>query len=226
MESSHKVITIAIDGPAGAGKSTVAKSLAKALNVFYLDTGAMYRALTLKALREKLDLTNEDELTSLAKRTLIKFESNIKGIRVLLDGEDVSEDIRSLEVTNNTFYIAQAAGVRQVMVDWQRKMSQKQSVVAEGRDIGTVVFPQATYEFYLDADLNERARRRFKELQEKGKEVNEKKLLQEVQQRDQKDLNRKVSPLKKAHDAVFIDSTGLSVQDVVNKILKLIQKNG
>ena len=146
-------MTIAIDGPAGAGKSTVAKRLAKILNVAYLDTGAMYRALTLKALRQHIDLNNEGKLVELARKTKLDLKNCPEGVKIFLDGEDVSEEIRNHKVTNNTFYIAQAPKVREIMVQWQRRLGEKQSLVAEGRDIGTVVFPNASYKFYLDADL-------------------------------------------------------------------------
>ncbi len=217
------IVVIAIDGPAGAGKSTVAKMLAQRLNVSYLDTGAMYRALTLKALRQKVNLENGPALGELAKNTKIELKNSSTGLRVLLDGEDVSTDIRTTEVTNNTFYIARAPEVRTVMVGWQRDIGQKQSVVAEGRDIGTVVFPQATKKFYLDADFDERAMRRIKELRQAGKVVNDEELKKELYERDQKDFTRKFSPLKKAEDAIVIDSTGLNPEQTVDKIWKYIK---
>ena len=210
---------IAIDGPAGAGKSTVAKALAQRLNVFYLDTGAMYRALTLKAMRNKVNLEDGPALGGLAQKTKIELKISVPGLRVLLDGQDVSEEIRSLEVTNNTFYIARSPEVRAIMVGWQRGIGQRQSVVAEGRDIGTVVFPGAAKKFYLDADFQERALRRIKELKEKGKAVNEGELTKELFERDQKDLTRKVGPLKKADDAIVIDTTHLNIEQTVEKIL-------
>ena len=216
-----KVITI--DGPAGAGKSTVAKALAKHLGFAYVDTGAMYRALTLKTLREKIDLENEELLVGLAKRTKIDLQKDdARGIKVFLDGEDVSQAIRSLEVTNNTFYIARAPRVREIMVGWQRQIGLKQDIVMEGRDIGTVVFPKATWKFYLDADFEERAKRRIAELENNGKSVDAKRLTGELQERDHKDFTRNVGPLKKADDAILIDSTHLSVEDVVQKILSHI----
>ncbi|MCC6758140.1 MAG: (d)CMP kinase [Candidatus Omnitrophica bacterium] len=218
-----EIIVIAIDGPAGAGKSTVAKALAQKLGISYLDTGAMYRALTLKAMRAKVNLEDGAQLAQLAQRTKIEFKPTGQGLNILLDGEDVSEDIRSPEVTNNTFYSARAPEVREIMVKWQREIGQKQSVVAEGRDIGTVVFPNATKKFYLDANFEERAQRRVKELREKGKNVDEKELQKELGDRDQKDFSRKVGPLKKADDAIVIDSSGNTVDQTAEILLDYLR---
>jgi len=212
-------VVITIDGPAGAGKSTVAKRLAKELGYAYLDTGAMYRALTLKALRLKIKLDDEQQLVKLAHMTTIDFEFNQgQALKVLLDGEDVSDVIRSEEVTNNTFYIARAGGVREIMVNWQRQIGEKNNIVVEGRDTGTVVFPKAKKKFYLDADFAERSKRRINELQGKGLSVNGEELKSELQTRDNKDFSRSVGPLKKADDAILIDSTFLTIDEVVKKI--------
>ena len=213
-----------IDGPAGAGKSTVARELARRLGVFYLDTGAMYRALTLKAIRSGMDLEDSLGLVDLARRTRIRMENHNNGTKVLLDGEDVSEAIRSPEVTNKTFYIARTGGVREIMVGWQREIGARQSIVIEGRDVGTVVFPKAARKFYLDADFEERARRRIKELREKGKQVDEGSLKTELKERDHKDFTRSVGPLKAADDAIVIDTTLLTVDGTVDEILKHIGK--
>lgn len=219
----HLIITL--DGPAGAGKSTVAKQLAKLLNISYLDTGAMYRALTLKALREKINLEDEDALAGLAKKTTIGFaDDGHGGLKILLDGNDVSVDIRSLDVTNNTFYAARAPKVREILVEWQKAIGKAQSLVGEGRDLGTVVFPKASYKFYLDADVNERCDRRIRELKEQGKVFDEAKLRQDLIERDQKDFSRAVGPLKKASDMIIIDSTGLTVEKTALKILEYIKR--
>lgn len=221
-----KILTITIDGPAGAGKSTAAKGLAKKLKIAYLDTGAMYRALTLKAMRNKINLEDEAALVKLAQKTALDLEDVSQGLKVILDGEDVSQEIRTVEVTNNTFYIARAPRVREIMVDWQRKIGGKKSIVAEGRDVGTVVFPKATVKFYLDADVQERTARRLKELEAKGEHVEMAKLMQEVKDRDQKDFSRQVGPLKKAEDAVVIDSTHMTIDQMINEMLKHIQQHG
>ena len=219
----HLIITL--DGPAGAGKSSVAKALAKRLGVSYLDTGAMYRALTLKALRSKIKLDDEQSLTELAKKTTIDFKEMPDGsLNVTLDGQDVAEDIRSVEVTNNTFYTAQAPEVRKLMVQWQREIAQRRSVVTDGRDQGTVAFPQADYKFYVDARFEERVRRRLVELKNAGKIVDPEQLKKDMQDRDQKDFTRAVGPLKKAEDAIVIESTDFSVDQTVEAILKYIQK--
>jgi len=214
---------ITIDGPAGAGKSTVAKSLARCLSISYLDTGAMYRALTLKALREKVDLEDEQALVALGEKTDILLEgTDPSALKVYVDGDDVSEEIRSQEVTNATFHIARAPKVREIMVQWQRQIAQNTDVVIEGRDIGTVVFPEAKYKFYLDADFEQRATRRIKELRDKGQSVEDDKLKKDLRERDTKDFTRQVGPLKKAEDAIVIDSTHLSVEEVIEKILERI----
>ena len=221
MPREHLVITL--DGPSGAGKSTVAKALGRGLGISYLDTGAMYRALTLKALRLKMDLSNEEALSALAGNTKITFKEMPDGsLNVTLDGEDVAAAIRAPEVTNNTYYAARTSGVRALMVAWQRAIGQDRSIVTDGRDQGTVVFTDARYKFYLDADLEERVRRRYKELIAAGKSVDLDQLRADMQERDQKDLTRAVGPLKKAPDAILVDSTGLTVEETVDKIMKLI----
>jgi len=222
MTEKHLIITL--DGPAGAGKSTVAKQLAKRLGVSYLDTGAMYRALTLKALRLKIKLDDECALTDLAQHTRIDFKEMPDGsLYVTLDGEEVAQAIRSTEVTNNTFYAARTPGVRTLMVDWQKTIGQKHALVTDGRDQGTVVFPKANYKFYMDADFEERARRRIKELEDAGKIVDANQLKKDMQERDQKDFTRTVGPLKKADDAIVIDSTHLTIEQTVEVILKYIK---
>lgn len=222
---NKEIIIVAIDGPAGAGKSSVTKELASLLGFAYLDTGAMYRSLTLKALRQGINLEDEEGLVMLAGNTKISLKSVEGQERILLDGEDVSEEIRSRDVTNNAFYIARAPKVREIMVGWQREVAKEQSIVAEGRDIGTVVFPQATYKFYLDAKEDERARRRIEELRLKGLDVDTEKIKQDIAERDHRDKTRSVGALKQAEDAVYIDSTDMSVEETVNKMFSIIRVN-
>ena len=222
MTAKHLIITL--DGPAGAGKSTVAQGLAKRLGVTYLDTGAMYRALTLKALRLKTNLENEDDLAGLAAKTKIDFQAMPDGsLHVTLDGEDVAEAIRSVEVTNNTFYTARAPKVREIMVNSQRAIASGRSIVCDGRDQGSVVFPSANYKFYVDADFEERVQRRLRDLKKANQPVDEAQLRTDMKDRDNKDFTRAVGPLKKAEGAIVIDSTGLSVDQTVDKILRYIQ---
>jgi len=219
----QKIITI--DGPAGAGKSTVAKQLAEKLDLAYLDTGAMYRALTLKAIQQNVNLENEDDVVAMARQTHIDLENHAQGVKVILDGADVSEEIRTAEITNKTYFVAQKPRVREIMVEWQRLLGSKKGVVVEGRDVGTVVFPQANNKFYLDANINERSRRRIEELREKGNDVDADKLVFELKERDNKDLTRTVGPLRKADDAVFIDSTHLTIDEVIEEMMKHINND-
>jgi len=216
---------ITIDGPAGAGKSTVAKTVAARLKIQYLDTGAMYRALTLKALRTATPLGDEEKLARLAQATRIRLEGIPPAeTRVFLDGDDVSREIRTTEVTNQTFHIARAPRIRQIMLEWQRNMGQDTDIVVEGRDIGTVVFPDAEHKFYLDADFEVRARRRLDESREKGFNVEAHRLAEELKDRDHKDFTRAVAPLRKADGAVVIDSTQLTADQVVAVILEHVQQ--
>ncbi|MFH1753097.1 MAG: (d)CMP kinase [Candidatus Omnitrophota bacterium] len=215
---------IAIDGPAGSGKSTVSRMVAQKLNLLYVDTGAMYRALTFKALRERLDLKDKETLADLAKNTkidLVYGEDN--SLVVLLDGLDVSKEIRTPDLTNNVKFIAGAAAVRAEMVKMQRRAAQSgRGAVLEGRDIGTVVFPDADKKFYLDADFRERAARRHKELLESGQSISLKDIEEDVQARDKSDMERKVGPLKRADDAIIIDTTHMSIEQTVEKILSYL----
>ncbi|MDP3730688.1 MAG: (d)CMP kinase [Candidatus Omnitrophota bacterium] len=213
---------IAVDGPAGSGKSTVSKIVAKRLALLYIDTGAMYRALTLRVIRQGLDLEDENALVSLAKCTKIGLEGK-DNLCVLLDGEDVSLAIRTPDVTANVKYVARVPGVRHEMVALQRAIANKGGgAVLEGRDIGTVVFPNADYKFYLDASPEERAKRRCKELIESGQTASETVVKEDILKRDDSDMKRNVGALKKCDDAIFIDTTGLSIDGVTEKILSYI----
>ena len=213
---------VAIDGPAGSGKSTVSRRIAKLLGLLYIDTGAMYRALTLKAMRLKLDLQDADALTRLARSTKIDLAGESGALKVYLDGEDVSAPIRTPELTNNVKYIARVPGVRGEKVALQRAIGRKCGAVLEGRDIGTVVFPDAKFKFYLDADVEERSRRRHKELIETNQKVSLDDIKKDVVVRDESDMKRDVGALKKAPDAVLIDTTKLTIDEVVGKLLSYI----
>lgn len=222
-EQSAKRI-IAIDGPAGAGKSTLAKAVAARLGIPYLDTGAMYRALTLKALRTGTPMEDQDRLVRLAQATRIRLEGVPPAeTRVLLDGEDVTQAIRTDEVTNQTFHVARAPRIRGIMVDWQRAIGRDSDIVVEGRDIGTVVFPDAAFKFYLDARFDVRAGRRINEFRQKGFEVDEQRMADDLKDRDHKDFTRDVGPLKKAADAVVIDSTDMTIDQVVEAIMRHVR---
>lgn len=223
MEKRTKPLIIAIDGPAGSGKSTVSKIIAKRLALLYIDTGAMYRALTLKAMKQGFNLKDEKSLVSLAKSTKIDLKECADGLRVVLDGEDVSKAIRTPDVTANVKYIARAPGVRHEMVTLQRSIGRKDSgAILEGRDIGTVVFPDADYKFYLDSSSDERAKRRCKELVESGQNASVDGVKEDILTRDDSDMKRSVGALKKCDDAIFVDTTDLSIDGVVEKILKIV----
>lgn len=222
--SVRKELTIAIDGPSGAGKSTVGKSLAKRLGYLYVDTGAMYRTVALKA-REKSDEgADETDLYRLASSLSIAFVTEGEETHVLCDGEDVTEAIRSPEISRLASDISRRKGVREALVQKQREMGRGGGVILEGRDIGTVVFPDADVKFYLDAVAEERGRRRFKELAEKGIKVDFNKTLEEVIERDQNDMKRDLSPLRRAEDAVLIDSTHRSVEEVVAEMVRIVME--
>ena len=216
---------IAIDGPAGAGKSTVAKILAQRLGFFYLDTGALYRTLTYKALQEHLELENEEALAEMAKETEIDLQDKPDGLHVFMDGQEVTGRIRTPEVTRNTFYIARSARVRQAILPLQRSFARKTSLVAEGRDTTTVVFPDAALKVYLDADLETRAKRRGKDLKKAGIRQSVTKIAEEVAERDNHDRSRSVAPLRQAEDAFYLDTTNLSITEVVERMASLFRSS-
>lgn len=216
-------IIVAIDGPAGAGKSTVAKLVAKKLGFFYIDTGALYRALTLKAKRKNLNLKNKKLITNLLKNTRIKLKYNKNKLKVTLDNEDVSKEIRKPYISYGVSDVAKIKGVRQIMTQLQRKLAKDNNSVLEGRDIGTVVFPNAKYKFYLDADFKERVARRFKELKEKKENIEIQTVENDLSTRDKIDSTRKIAPLKQAKDAIYIDTTNLSIKGVTDKIISWIK---
>lgn len=212
---------IAIDGPAGAGKSTVARLVAEKLGFIYMNTGSMYRAVTWKALQEKIDLEDEDALVSLAKRSHITFADG--GSRVLLNGLDITPQTRSPEVDRNISTVVKFPRLREIMVEQQRQLGLKNSIVSEGRDLTTVVFPKAEVKIYLDASIEERARRRQAELTEKGYDLSLEQVINETAKRDELDRTREHGPLKIADDAIIIDTTNLSIEQVVESILNIVK---
>lgn len=215
-------IQIAIDGPAGAGKSTVAKAIAKKLGLFYVDTGAMYRVIAYKALRLNIPLDKEEAVSLLAWETEIQLDHS-EARRVYCDGEDVSEAIRSPEISRSVSLVAAYPKVRERLVELQRCEAERGGVVMDGRDIGTYVLPQANLKIFLTASLDERAKRRWLELERSGKKLAIEEVEIDMEKRDRLDAEREVSPLVPASDAIILDTTGLTVEDIVGRILALIK---
>lgn len=225
---SEKLI-IAIDGPAGSGKSTTAKLLAKKLGYLYIDTGAMYRAVTLYAIKNNL-LDDEKKIIDLASQLNIELKFENCQTKVSVNGKDVTEEIRSLEVNQNVSPVSKIEGVRKILVQKQKQMGKNGGVVMEGRDITTVVFPNADVKIYLTASIDERARRRALEFAQKGQQVDIEQVKQNILERDRIDSSRDVSPLTKSPDAVEIDTSNLSIEQQVEQILeeakKIAEKKG
>lgn len=215
---------IAIDGPASSGKSTIAKILADTYRLVYVDTGAMYRSLTYLALQDDIALDDESALMKLLNQTEIILQRNGKGQSVLVNGADVTEAIRQNDVTNNVSKVAAYAKVREELVRRQQKIAQNTGVAMDGRDIGTVVLPDAEVKIFLVASVEERAERRYLENKQKGILSDYEHLKEEIIARDDYDSNREVSPLKQAEDAIRIDTTGLSIDEVVEACKKIINK--
>ena len=215
-------VTIAIDGPASSGKSTVARRIADDLGLIYVDTGAMYRALTFEALRKNVNIKDEGALLELLKHTEITLKKRNMAQSVYLNNEDVTEDIRKNNVTNTVSIVAAHPLVREEMVTRQQKLAENNGVVMDGRDIGTVVLPDSDVKIFLVASVMERAERRHKENRSKGIFSDLEQLKKDIAERDYKDSTRDTSPLKQAEDAVRIDTTNLSIEEVVEKIKSLI----
>ncbi|MDQ0481957.1 (d)CMP kinase [Guptibacillus hwajinpoensis] len=219
-----KRINIAIDGPAGAGKSTVARQVADYLSFLYIDTGAMYRALTYKAIEREIDLENGPLLKELLNETVIDLKVGEEEQHVFLDNKDVTTDIRSYNVTNNVSFVARQSEVREEMVKRQKVLADKGGVVMDGRDIGTHVLPNSELKVFLIASVEERASRRYKELIEKGIEADYNTIKDEIALRDKRDSEREVAPLVKANDASEIDTTSMTISEVVDCILQLAKE--
>ena len=219
-------IVIAIDGPAGSGKGTIAKEISKELGIVNIDTGAMYRSLTLECLRNGIksleDIEDKEKILNIARNIDIKMQNEDGKVIVYLNGQDVSELIRSNEATRLVSSISGIVEVREIMVELQRKIAQSDSVIMEGRDISTVVFPNANVKIYLDAKVEERAKRRFKENQEKGILGTYEQVLEDIKKRDYNDMNKKVGALKIANDAIVLDTTELTIEEVKNKVKDIV----
>jgi cytidylate kinase len=219
-----KKISIAIDGPAAAGKSTVAKIVAKKLGYLYIDTGAMYRAITLEALKNNVDVNDENALDQLLCKTDIKLVVNDGNQFVFINGIDESEEIRTPEVTRNVSYVAKHSVVRKKLVDLQREYASNGGVVMDGRDIGTHVLTDAEVKIFMIASVEERAERRHQENIQKGFESNIQELKEEIAKRDKIDSEREVTPLKKAEDAITLDTSSKTIDEVVNEIMSIVDE--
>ena len=218
---------IAIDGPAASGKSTAAKRVAKYLGITYLDTGAMYRAVTFGLIKNNISFTGSIKLNKLKKyvdNMNLEFKYNQTDSMVFLNGDNISKEIRSQVVTNNVSEVSAMSYVRNSMVNIQRKISSFKDCVVEGRDIGTVVFPKADFKFFLIADVETRAKRRLKDLTGNDKNITIKKLINDINIRDYKDTKRVNSPLEKADDAIEINTTDLTINEIINKIVNIVNK--
>lgn len=223
---AHTKVVIAIDGPAGAGKSTIAKLLAQRLNILYLDTGAMYRALTWRALQDGIAITAEHELADLFRKIKMEVILSSEGQKILVDGVDTTPYLRLKQVSELVSPLSAHGDVRKIMVEKQREMAEQGGIVLDGRDIGTVVLPKAPLKIYLTATLDERTRRRMLDYQELGVEIDFETLKNEISTRDARDSSRQHAPLQQANDAIYIDSTEMTAEEVAAKIEELCFQRG
>ncbi len=218
---NNRIVSVAIDGPAGSGKSTISKRAAQILGFEYIDTGAMYRALTLKVLNNGLDPKNSDQVISLLGETDIDFIDN----HIYLDGEMVDEAIRQNKISQNVSYIAAIKEVREAMVKIQQNMSKSKSIIMDGRDIITVVLPNADFKIFVTASVEERSRRRYKELLEKGEtNISLDLIKRDIERRDFIDSNREVAPLVKTEESILLDTTDKTIEELVNTIVSLVKR--
>jgi len=217
LESKHLIL--AIDGPAGAGKSTISKLVADKLNIEYIDTGAMFRAIAYKLINENVSLEDKDKIKDILKNTEVDFQDG----KIYLDKIDISKDIRSSDISLAASNIAKNTDVRDKLLDLQRKIASKKSLVMDGRDIGTVVLPDAKYKFFLTASVEVRALRRFKELNQNSN-ISIEEVTEDIIKRDYNDMNREIAPLKQADDSILIDSSNLSIDETVDKIVSYVDR--
>ncbi len=216
-----RIVSVAVDGPAGSGKSTISKKAAQILGFEYIDTGAMYRALTLKVLNKGLDPQKKEEVISLLKDTDIDFIDN----HIYLDGEMVDDEIRQNIISQNVSYIAAIKEVREAMVKIQQKMAKYKSVIMDGRDIITVVLPNADFKVFVNASVEERSRRRYKELIEKGeKDITLEQIMEDIERRDYIDSNREIAPLVKTEDSYLLDTTSYTIEESVDLLVSFIKR--
>lgn len=213
-------IGVAIDGPAGAGKSTISKKVAKMLELEYIDTGAMYRAITYKIIRDNVNIDDERALQALLDSTQIDFENN----HIVLDGNNVDNLIRDQKINENVSNVASVKAIRLWLVEKQRAIAENKNVIMDGRDIGTYVLPKASVKIFLTASAAERGRRRYEELIIKGEKVTLKEIIESIEKRDYIDSHREFAPLKQADDAIILDSTELGIDDVVEEIIQIVKK--
>ena len=215
-------LVIAIDGPAGAGKSTISKLIAKNLGINYIDTGAMYRAITYKCIKEDIDVNDIQRVVDLCSRTDVDFVDNY----IYLDGQRLNEEIRTLQVSSRVSDVAKIPQVREFLMEKQREIGKRSDVILDGRDVGTHIFPDAKYKFFLNASAQERGRRRYQELIDKGQSVVLEEIIEDIKKRDYIDSTREVAPLLKADDAIEVDTTSMTIDQVVTYISDMVRRIG
>lgn len=215
---------VAIDGPAGSGKGTIAKLIGKKLNLTYIDTGAMFRCIALQMKRNNITIDEESRIQNILDNSKIELKIENDEVKVYLNGEDVSEKIRTEEISNFVSPISTVQIIRDKLLEMQRKMAESSNIIMEGRDIGTVVFPNADVKIFLSATAEERARRRVKQYLDKGIKAEYETVLEDIKIRDQRDSTRAVAPLKKAEDAILVDSTNMTISEVVDSIVNIINE--